>query len=112
MSSPRERPSGAHPHAGDLQTLVTENLHTLTALLGHIRDNGRALLIYIVSSLYTALSTTTSFLIMFVIFFTTLFYVLAASEAEYKPLVWVRALPFFSQNDSTIVNAIENVFHR
>ncbi len=106
---------------GDIQSVVSENLSTISSLLAALRETGPVLVRYVLKVLWTGLSTTTSFVVTSVIFFTTLFYVLAASGNEFKPMEWAR-LRLLSMghnhdeaivgiHDSAIVLAIGDVFH-
>lgn len=81
-------------------------------LLGSVRDSGRQVLTFALYSCYSVIMSMTGLMLSSFIFFTLLFYLLAASDNNYRPFDWVKKLSVLGGVlDKPLTDAIENVFH-
>lgn len=97
---------------GGFQMPDLTDWNTLAQLLVAARDSGRQVLTFALYSFYSVVLSMTGLMLSSLIFFTLLFYLLAASDTNYRPFEWLKRVSFLGGDlDKPLTGAVQNVFH-
>lgn len=105
-------PAGTMSAGGGFNFSDFTDWDTIMQFAGSVRDSGRQVVTFALYSCYSVIMSMTGLMLSSFIFFTLLFYLLAASDDNYRPFDWVKRLSVLGgELDKPLTGAIENVFH-
>jgi predicted PurR-regulated permease PerM len=86
---------------------------TMVSVFESVRESGKQVLSFAVYYFYSVVLGMTGLLLSCLIFFTLLFYLLAASDDEYRPFEWIENSTRMLDEDldKPLISAVDNVFH-